>query len=973
MRRGSLHGLGGVGGLRWLAAMLGLLGAVQAFAGGSRIVPGVGWGVPPWYNTVWFTGTINYYTDPGPLNSFVDHAQADAMVWAAASVWNVPTSSIGFQQGGQLAEHASTANVSFNGNTLVLPADLQISNENNIPVAIVYDPDGSLIDLLLGEDASEPYGCRQNAVVGDIDDVHQNDGSIRHATLILNGRCVGAAPEQLTQMQYQLTRAFGRVLGMSWSQTNDNVFTAQGPISGHQVAFWPLMHPLDVICGNYTYQCMSNPFQPRVDDLNTLAQLYPIAQGNVPAGKQATSDDSLYITGTFSFPNGQGMDWVNITTRRENNGLMEDWQTTSALTGVVYQQAAATPVNDTPAVNAGWPDGGFPGIFLFRRIPLDGVSNVFFTTEAVNPLYTGDAAVGPYVRPPATPSGSPAGFLDSSAVSNGDGRVTAYFSAPDAASSCDPGADGTEDAPATLDASGWQKGLLCGAGHNSWWSVAAAAGHSWTVEVTATDETGAATGNKAQPVMGAWATSDPLGVAPTVNIAATPFNSLAPGMTQMQMTAADTDQTYRFSVSDQYGAGRPDFIYVARVLYAAAVTPVTLGTGGGQLVITGMGFRKGNQVLVNGVPARVRSWSATSIVADAPPLAAAGAQLDMPVDIAVFDPATNGVAAITAAVSYHSMPNLIETVGSPAGLETQVLAREGFTVRVVASDGVSPIANAAVVFTVVQGGVALGLCQSTQTCLGYTDSDGLLTTSLAGDEPGTTVVTATEVSGGATVQLVLADTDPERSAQFSETTHYLAAGASATSTLQFTALQDLAGAVSVPVTWTASTGLNVLAGDALTQAGGVAMLQVSVSAAVAGAVETVTGCAWGNVCSTWTLRVVDPAHWVVSAAAGAAQAIAKDDAFQPIQLFITDGAGHLLEGAPVHLYQRVLGWEGSCAPVAHCPAAPVLASQQRVMVSDAQGALTLTPMFLPDIAQVVEVAASTGSQGFLTLTLVKAP
>ena len=276
--------------------------------------------MPAYYNVYWKTTSLAYFTDPGALSTHVSHAQADAMVAAAAAVWNVPTSSISFRQGGELAEHVSTGNTFFDGTQVDFPADVQTGNEGNIPVAVIYDTDGGVTDLLLGEGASDPDSCRQNAVVGDVDDIHQWDGAIAHATLILNGRCVGSAPEQLTQMQYQLARAFGRVLGLAWSQVNDNVFTGQTTITANQMAYWPLMHPIDVICGNYSYQCMSNPFTLRVDDLNSLADLYAVPGGATPPGKQASDDGALFFRGYLYFPTGQGMDWVNITTTRQNNG-----------------------------------------------------------------------------------------------------------------------------------------------------------------------------------------------------------------------------------------------------------------------------------------------------------------------------------------------------------------------------------------------------------------------------------------------------------------------------------------------------------------------------------------------------------------------------------------------------------------------------------------------------------------------------
>jgi hypothetical protein len=155
----------------------------------------------------------------------------------------------------------------------------------------------------------------------------------------------------------------------------------------------------------------------------------------------------------------------------------------------------------------------------------------------------------------------------------------------DAASSCSPGADGTQGAPANSDASGWWNGQLCPAGHSSWWNVQMKAGSSWTLEVTALDESGAATMYKVQPVIGVWNTGD--SGLPTVASAPVSMNSMAPGVTQLQMPAGSSAGNYTFVVADQYGAGRPDFTYKARVLYAASVKPSVVNLAGGQIVISG--------------------------------------------------------------------------------------------------------------------------------------------------------------------------------------------------------------------------------------------------------------------------------------------------------------------------------------------------------------------------------------------------
>ena len=960
--------------LRLVLLLLLGLGAHRAQAGGPRFYSGQGWGVAPGTPVGWGGTVLRYFTDPGSLSAGVSHAQADAMVAAAAAVWAVPTSSIAYAQGGVLAEHVDTSNTYFNGTQLVFPADVQTANEPNVPVAVIYDATGELIDLLLGEGASEPDGCGQNAVVGDVDDIHTNDGQIHHAVLLLNGRCVGTAAEQLTQMQYQLARAFGRVLGLSWSQTNDNVFTAQTTVTLNQMNFWPLMHPIDVICGAYSYQCMLNPFTLRADDLNSLAQLYLVPANAVPVGKVATSVDSLWLVGLTLFPTGQGMEWENVTTWRQHNGANEDWQTTSSATGGIYLQAGATPVNGTPAVNSGRSDSSLDGFYSFRRIPLDGLSNVFFVSEPINPLYMGEAALGPYVRPPAAPSGSPTTVVAWSAYSLGnDFQSSLSMVAGDAASSCTPGADGTEAAPASPDPSGWQMGLLCGWGHNSWWNVPVAAGHSWTLEVTATDETGAASVNKVEPVVGLWNASDATGTMPTVASQAVAFNSMSLGMTQVQMPAGIADNAFRVSVSDQYGAGRPDFTYTARVLYAASSTPATVGSGGGQIVITGTGFRQGNQVLVNGAAARVLSWSATQIVADAPPMALAGTQVGVPVTITVADASTGGSATIPLGVSYTAEPNVMQLVSAPATLETGLVAAVAFKMRVLASDGLSPVVNEAVGFAVTSGSAALGMCGDAMSCTGITDADGYVQTSVAGQFPGSVTLQATDLGGTASVQVDLQDTEPVRAASFANPVHYVAAGVSDAWQLGLSVLQDSQPAAGVGVTWSGSAGVLPGSPGAATNAAGVAVGTVSTAGLAAGTTGSLTGCAWGTVCATWTVYGVDPSQWVLAPESGGAQSVPQGTGFSPVGVSVSDGGGHPVEGALVQVYQRVLAWEGVCATGVRCPAAPVLATSQTTTTSDGSGAIAIAPLQVDGVPQVLEIAISTGTQGFLTMTLVKTP
>lgn len=957
--------------LIWCLALLSLWIPQSVWAAGPRFVAGQGLWVNAGQSETWAVSQLQYFTDAGPLGSGVTHAQADAMVAAAAAVWNVPTSSLSLQQGGQLAEHVSSANTYLGTSGVVFPADVQVSNEAAVPVAVIYDTDGSVTDLLLGSGASNPVACRQNGVTESVDDI-QMDGHLHHALIVLNGRCVGSAAAQLTQMQYQLTRAFGRVIGLAWSQVNDNVFTAAATVTADQETYWPLMHPLDVLCGPYTYQCMQNPSTLRADDLSSLSGLYPITTGNLMAGKRLSGSNSVYSWARLTFPSGQGMDWVNVTVHRLHAGVLESWELVSATTGANYQEALANPVTQVQATNAGTPSDFNEGYYLFQAVPIDGLSNLIFTTEAINPLYTGAYALAPYVRPPSTPSGSPQTLVDYSA--NGLAFVNLAMTASDAASIETSASAGTEVAPAAFDPSGFQAGLLSSWGQSSWWNITVRAGRTWSLEVTATDESGVATGNKAQPVVGVWHAGDATGTLPTVAAQTVPFNSMVAGMTQLHLSAAKTDSVMRIVVGDQFGAGRPDFTYKARMLYADVVSPTTIGQGGGVVTILGTGFQQGNIVKVNGVAATVQSLSATQIAVLVPSRAAAGATLGRAVSVAVGDLATGGTTSMAAALTYTSGADLLQEISAPGSLSTGDTASTAFAVKVLAADGVTPLGGATVNLGVTTGTAQLNACGTAASCWVTSDSNGQVQSGVTGIAGGAVILTATEISGGATVQVKLVDTDPVRSVALSDTTAFVAAGGSGGSwVLRLSTIQNGAAEAGVLVTWSAGIGVSVSAASGTTAADGTAAASVHVGALASGTTGTLTACAWSVVCTTWTVTSVDPSLWQVSLVSGAGQSVILGGSLLPMGILVTDAAGHTLQGAAISVWQRVLGWEGLCAGPAACPAAPVLSSVEAVVNADGDGAVSVSPLQIMGQPQTLEVAISWGQTGFLTCTLVTTP
>jgi hypothetical protein len=973
---------------RWVVAMAGCgltLLSATAWAGGPRFISGTSGYTQAGVPMGWYTSQPMYFTDPGDLSSTVNHAQADAMVAAAAAVWNVPTANVTLAQGGQLAEHVSGANSYFNGTDFVFPADVEAANYQAVQIPIVYDSDGSIIDLLLGSGGSDPSGCRQNGVLESVDSFGSN-ATIQHGLIVLNGRCVGSDPQQMKQMQYQLTRVFGRVLGLAWSQLNDNVFMGVS-VTAAQMALWPLMHPIDIICGLYTYQCVPNAFALRPDDLAALSGLYPVM--TTTGTKTKSSVNAVAVSGSVKFPTGQGMELVNVTATRWLNGVDHGWEpypVVSGMAGYEFQQNGGNPVSGAEAasLNVGNNQAAVEGAWSMPYLPIGtGTAGLYFSTEPINPLYYGEDAVGPYQRPVATMSGS-AQYVNPGNVGQGM-SIVVPINEPNAVSGWCWYADSVESNPPGASATGFWSGSLCGIGFTSWRKATVNANTSWTIEVTAVDEWGSATQNKLQPVIGVWNASDPTGTLPTVAAQAVMGGAWSLGTTAVQVSSTASASTVRMVIADQFGAGRPDFGYIARILYAAGVAPAKLTGSGGQIVITGTGFLAGNQVTVNGARATVSSWTSTQIVATAPTMAVAGATSGGAVDVVVTDGNTGGSTDMQGALTYVvAAGNQIQLVSAPATLETGVVAAKPFAVRVLAQDGVTPVASASVTFVVVGGGAGGAVvtgCQSGPGCVVKTDGTGVAQTPVMGIAAGAVTVRGTEMSAGMSVQAAMVDADPVRTAMIGAVPQYLAAGAAGSWGLTLTATQDGLVSAGVPVAWsTTGVGFTLTPPGELTAANGTAAVVAQVKTIAGGpggigeSTNVVMGCAWSTVCGGWTVYGVAPTHWIVAVSSGAGQSVRTGGlALVPVMMLVTDGAGHALPGAVVNVYQTAYAWEGACGVRGACATAPVLTTARSSAVSDGNGMVQVLPLRVAGVAQMVRVAVATGTRGFAVTSLAVTP
>lgn len=957
-----------------IAMVLPVLFVKTCPAGGPRWVAGTSYFNPglAGHPLVWADGVLSYYTDLGPLSATVSNTQAGAMVATAAAAWSgIPTAAVAINAAGSLSEDVNGTNF-FNGSSgLTEPADVQ-STAIEKPLGIIYDTDGSVLNALQGAGASDPSSCVTNGVT-TLTDNYAAAGTFAHALMIVNGLCA-SDQGHIAVLQYQLMRGFGRVLGLDWSQANDQMFPAN--ITADGLAGWPLMHPVEKLCTSNGSPCMTGTPGPRTDDIAALNRLYPVTsanQANFP-GKSVTAAATISIHGTIRFRNGQGMQGVNVVARPLIAGteLPDMRYPASALSGALFTGSAGNAVTG-PADESGMPDsewGGtdavLEGEYDLSGIPLPpGVTTADYqlTLEAVNPLYTGTESVGPYTLSQVHPSGTMPVIIvhGMSAGSSVEQDVTIENSGGVEGS----GDDGTESSPATVPVNGEWMARINGYGHTGWFRRHLRGGRQATIELQAVDEAGAPTENKSRLLVGIWNGTDPVTAAPAVDTIE-PFNAAPAGMTAINFeTGGDGD--IRIGVADQRGDGRPDYAYFGRLLYADTVTPERIGAGGGPITIDGVGFRPGNTVLVNGIAAQVTSLGPTEITAMAP----AGKGATGNVDVKVSDPETQGWTTIEGVLSYDAqntdsirvitLPPTVMGIGAPAP----------FTVGTVAGDGTTPAGGITVNFAVTNGSANLGCGQP--VCSVISSGDGIATVMLSANSTAPARITAS-LANGASVSAEFTGSAPPAIAAVSSTL-FLVAGATFGWKPQALVLRAGAPYPGQQVTWSSSSGA-IVQTNSVSDANGMASTQVTAGPLAPNGNATVSACVAGggsSGCAQFLIASIHPEAALLFAVSGTGQSLSASGTPSPVVLRVEDAVRDPIAGATVAIFETLRAWTPHCSRQVRCPEGPVLATQKLELTSAADGTISLAPLQSAGLPTLLDVLAVTGDAGRLEFSIEQHP
>jgi hypothetical protein len=935
-----------------VAAAIVLLFALSSRAGGPKYVAGSSYFDPltTGQPLTWPGGLITYYTDQGDLSPVLPNASANSFVASAFSVWtSVPTAAIAATSGGSLAEDVNGTNVTVNSDgSISMPADIQ-PTATGTPIGVVYDYDGSVTNALLGQGAGGAGMCFFNAVFGG-DDNFGEFATYQHALVIINGQCA-LQSSQLNDVEYRLVRVIGDVLGLGWSQLNLNVITGSPHPTADDFAGFPVMHYSDPMnCVPITI-CYPNAYQLAMDDTAAISRLYPVTpqnQNNFP-GKQIFSSVSARIHGSVYFTDAHGnatqpMQGVNVVARwiDPNTGQPSHRYALSSASGFLFTGNAGNPITGfTDMMGNSYADWGSSsssaeGFFdLAGLAPPGGNAQYQLSIEALDPKWS--AGVGSYWPGPVAPSGSfspitvtvtQGGDVEQDILMASDAQPLAHVAT-------------SWSAPGPLPASGDWNSSFSSYGDMSYFLVSAQANRTLSVGVTALDESSNATEGKAQPVIGMWSSLDPPGTPPPV-FTPSPFNAIPFALTRLDVVV-NTGGNFIVGVSDLRGDGRPDYHYHAHFLYADSVSPARVPVGGAPVMVQGIGFAPGFASTVGSSSATQLATSSTQITLSAP------AHGDGAQNITISDPVSGASTTMTNALTYGAAAtdNIVLLSGMNPSTPVGVPAPNPLIVRVLASDGVTPVNGSTIGWTAASN-VQLSACNGAQSCTVASDQSGYASTWLMPIAVGVANITATLAPGvysqSKSVSATLNAIESSSDIGLVNSQVWISQGATVGVPITARVLSNGSPRSNVQVNFTIVVGSGSLsAGSAQTNSNGYASVTLNVNQ-VSAALRVSACVAPGNApCSLFYANVIPLAQQVLEPISGGGQ-ISNGQVFQPVVVRVTDSSTppNPVMAAPINFLMTVLR-EGENSGNGRNPMPVILKVSQTSAATDFNGFANIVP------------------------------
>jgi hypothetical protein len=391
---------------------------------------------------------------------------------------------------------------------------------------------------------------------------------------------------------------------------------------------------------------------------------------------------------------------------------------------------------------------------------------------------------------------------------------------------------------------------------------------------------------------------------------------------------------------------------------------------GGAIALQGTGFAPGLAVTVGSLGVPLLATNASQMLATVP------AQGDGPQTITVSDPVSGAFSIMTNALTFGaaSTDHLVLELGSnpPTPVGTQAI--NPVTVRVLASDGITPVDGATVGWTTTNG-ATLSICGGASNCSAISDESGMASTWVTPAATGNAVITATLAPGVySPAQSVAATiTATSTSLDIGVATPYLwiAQGASVSVELGAWVVSLGTPQTGVTVNFMIAQGSGSLrSASGVTNSKGYAsdtLILTNFTASVQIAVCVAPG---NNPCQTIYGNAVAASLLNLQAVAGAGQLVAGT-AFQPLTVRATDNSAppNPILGASVLFQSTVLRPAGSSLtltpgdPTGTPTGTPVILSASQITTqSDVNGLATFVPSvgsFTGPLEIEIQVSAGT--------------
>jgi hypothetical protein len=586
------------------------------------------------------------------------------------------------------------------------------------------------------------------------------------------------------------------------------------------------------------------------------------------------------------------------------------------------------------------------------------------TFESINPLFTQQNTVGPYVDGSPLPSGTLAS-INLPGFASGSAQTVSVNAADSAAVSGFWDAISTESAPRMLPPSGLWCGRLSQVGQTDWFNFPVRGNRTFTVVTEALDENGRPSNFKAMPILGIWDAfaapgTSPVGAAPGLN-----GNSTGESWLQV---ATSGDDMVRLGIGDQRGDGRPDYAYNGWVLYIDRVEPERLPPSGGPIAIRGMGFHVVDTVLVGGQPAQVTSVSPNEITAIAPPTQSG---VTGSVDVEVDDtPAYYAIAIASGAISYDSgAGDALTLVTAPANT-VPIGVPLPFTVTAL-GPSLDRAGGVSITYTVSQGSAILDCGKP--SCHLTASGDGSATLNVTAVDNSLSVVTAS-LSNGSSLQAHFSGGTPPVLSSLNPTLS-LAAGATVAWTAQALTLNGGVPLAGQSVTWQTGPGITAANGNpVLTNSSGVAAKTLTIGPLSEGQQATAKACLNGtSQCVTYTAFGARPEYAGLQPIAGTPQSLSASATPALVTLRVLDMNGNPMAGGTVTLFQSLYAGTPPCSARGRCVQAQLLSTQTSVGNSALDGTVSFVPASLPGVATNLLGVAATGNSSTLVIAVEQHP